>query len=235
MILAQSKTTGIDRLIIVTPQADAIRREFGIGFRDFWRARTGREIDLEWQERGGTVEIVQYLTSTFSTVPAGAAAEGIGIDVIFGGGVPAMTELKKAGCLQPIDIDPTILATVPRELNGMQLIDPESYWVGDVLSTHGIIYNKAGLRAAGLPEPKTWSDLAAPAFRDRVALADPSKSGSVRDCIEVILQHHGWKDGWALLMDIAGNAPNVASASTGVTTAVVQGDALAGLCIDFIG
>ena len=51
-----------DTLVIVTPHNEAIRREFARGFRAWYRARTGREVFLEWRVLGGGGgDIVRYL------------------------------------------------------------------------------------------------------------------------------------------------------------------------------
>lgn len=54
-----------DTLVIITPHNEAIRHEFGLGFRRWYRARTGRSVYLDWRVIGGTSEINRYLDSEY--------------------------------------------------------------------------------------------------------------------------------------------------------------------------
>lgn len=53
------------RLVVITPHVEAIRHEFGIGFREWYRARTGRVVDVDWRVIGGTSDITRYLASEY--------------------------------------------------------------------------------------------------------------------------------------------------------------------------
>ena len=220
------------KLVIVTPHDEFIKREFNRAFIEDYAARhNGAKIDIDYQDRGGTNDAVKYLISTYKAV--GDDAKGIGIDLMFGGGVPAFEELKRAGITQPATLPAETLAAVPASLGGVHLRDPEGHWFGAVLSSFGIIYNKSALAAKGIPEPKSWGDLADPAYLGQLIQADPSKSGSTRVCYEVILQKYGWEDGWGLLMKIAGNTREFTGRSAQVPNEVAHGSALAGMSIDF--
>ena len=54
-----------DTLVIVTPHNEAIRYEFARGFRDWYKARTGRSVRIDWRVPGGTTEIARYLASEY--------------------------------------------------------------------------------------------------------------------------------------------------------------------------
>ena len=60
-LLAQADET----LVIVTPHNEAIRYEFARGFRDWYKARTGRLVRIDWRVPGGTTEIARYLASEY--------------------------------------------------------------------------------------------------------------------------------------------------------------------------
>lgn len=151
------------------------------------------------------------------------------------------------------------------------LFDPEQYWLGPALSGFGIVYNRPLLAARKLPEPRAFSDLAAPAYWGLLAMADPRQSGSVATLYDAILNNAaaravdalpaglrdarragkalskedeaayqravavGFEGGFALLRDLSGNARYFSAASTQPPTDVSQGDALAGVAIDFYG
>jgi len=55
-----------DTLVIITGNNEATRFEFGIGFRDWYRARTGRTISLDWRVIGGTNDIARFLDAAYT-------------------------------------------------------------------------------------------------------------------------------------------------------------------------
>jgi len=54
-----------DTLVIITPHNEAIRHEFTLGFADWYRAKTGRTVFLDWRMIGGTSEIARYLEGEY--------------------------------------------------------------------------------------------------------------------------------------------------------------------------
>ncbi|HXQ81441.1 MAG TPA: ABC transporter substrate-binding protein [Opitutaceae bacterium] len=54
-----------DTLIIITPHNAAIRDEFTLGFQDWYKARTGRTVFVDWRVVGGTSEIARYLEGEY--------------------------------------------------------------------------------------------------------------------------------------------------------------------------
>jgi iron(III) transport system substrate-binding protein len=54
-----------DTLVIITPHNAAIREEFALGFRDWYKARTGRTVFVDWRLIGGTSEIARYLEGEY--------------------------------------------------------------------------------------------------------------------------------------------------------------------------
>lgn len=55
-----------DTVVIVTPNNEAIRHEFELGFQAWYRARTGRTVAVDWRVLGGTSEIVRFLDSQYA-------------------------------------------------------------------------------------------------------------------------------------------------------------------------
>jgi len=132
-----------------------------------------------------------------------------------------------------------------------------------VLSSYGIIYNRGALRRLGIGQPPAqWSDLADPRLVGEVALADPTKSGSVAKAFENIIQQQmqrrlhalqaaepgapaadiearavreGWLEGMRLLQRIGANARYFTDTSQKPPIDVAAGNCAAGLCIDFYG
>ncbi len=116
-----------------------------------------------------------------------------------------------------------------------RLYDPDQHWYGTALSSFGIVFNRDLYREMGLPEPASFEDLTRPELLGRVALADPRQSGSVATTLDSILSYYGWDRGWRLLREICGNARYFTNTAPKPPMDVSQGDAAAGLAIDFYG
>jgi iron(III) transport system substrate-binding protein len=54
-----------DTLVLISPHNEAIRHEFTLGFQDWYRAKTGRTVFLDWRNVGGTSDITRYLTGEY--------------------------------------------------------------------------------------------------------------------------------------------------------------------------
>ncbi len=52
-------------LVLVTPHNEAIRHEYGHGFRDWYRAKTGKTVAIDWRVIGGTSEIARFLEGEY--------------------------------------------------------------------------------------------------------------------------------------------------------------------------
>ncbi|MGD9688179.1 MAG: ABC transporter substrate-binding protein [Phycisphaerales bacterium] len=116
-----------------------------------------------------------------------------------------------------------------------RLYDPDQYWFGTALSGFGIVYNRDVLQRQGLPEPASFADLGDPRYAGLLAMADPRQSGSVATLYDSILNKEGWERGWKILREMSANARYFAGSSTTPPTDVSQGEAAAGVSIDFYG
>jgi ABC-type Fe3+ transport system substrate-binding protein len=54
-----------DTLVIITPHNAAIREEFSVGFGEWYKAKTGRTVFVDWRLVGGTSEITRYLEGEY--------------------------------------------------------------------------------------------------------------------------------------------------------------------------
>jgi len=302
--------TADETLVIITSHNEALRYEYGRGFRDWYRAKTGRTIAIDWRVIGGTSEITRFIESAYVSAfqhywtkqlggnwsmevqaafqngglipddtPADDTVElaarraflasniSCGIDVFFGGGSYDYIRQAAAGRI----VDSGILQlhpewfgdqVIPQSFTGEPYWDPSGRWVGDVLSSYGIIYNRDSLQRLGVVrEPRDWDDLQDPRLQGEIALCDPTKSSSVAKAFENVIQQQmhrrwaqlaretgrekpavepqavaeGWVNGLRLLQRIGANARYFTDTSQKPSIDVVQGDAAAGLCIDFYG
>ena len=190
-------------------------------------------------------------------LPPGA----VGFDVILGGGSYDHGQLKRGlqravtirkgsdASSTTYELDFTLTISAPagfpqdqldewfgeNAIGPQRLYDPEQFWLGTALSSFGIVYNRDTLSDLGLPEPTTFHDLTDPRLAGWVALADPRQSGSITTTFDSILGNAGWDEGWRILRAMSGNTRYFTSSSTKPPIDVSQGEAAAGLAIDFYG
>ncbi len=296
-----------DKVVIITPHNEAIRYEYARGFGQWYRAKTGRTVAIDWRVVGGTSEIARFLEGEYvaafehhwvrtlgrpwsselqtgfqngrlsadapALVQAARAAflaseVGCGIDVFFGGGTYDFDRQALAGRL--IDaglrtLQPTWFAedVIPQSFGGETYWRRDGLWIGTVMSSYGIIFNRDSLARLGIDRaPVQWEDLADPRLRGEVALADPTKSGSVAKAFENMIQQQmqrrlvelqrenpagdaaviearavraGWVAGLRLVQRIGANARYFTDASQKPPIDVAAGNCAMGLCIDFYG
>jgi ABC-type Fe3+ transport system substrate-binding protein len=219
-----------DEVIVISPHWDGIKEETSRAFSAWHEKKYGRPATIRWREAGGgSSQIVRFLRAEFLTNPSA------GIDVLYGGGVDPFLELEKDGLLTPYNPPAEILAQIPAQLNGMNILDSNHEWFGAALSGFGIITNERVRQAVGLPEVRTWADLTDPRLAGWISASDPRASGSALAIYEIILQSYGWDKGWAVLMEMSGNVRNFLSSSAASAVEVGVGDAAYGVAIDTHG
>ncbi len=244
------------RLEVITPHNELIRREFGDAFSAWYREEKGENVYVNWRTPGGTSEIKRVLDSAFSSA-AEIGKEGIGLDLFFGGGVFDFQLQAKEGRFQRLTIfesAPELFReeVIPKSQSGESYYPEERDWLGVCLSSFGICYNTDSLTRLGLTPPSTWEELGNPEFNRGIALADPTKSGSVAKAFEMLVQQkihlrlesglpreeacaQGWREGLNLIQRIGANARYFTDSASKVPHDVAQGNAIAGMCIDFYG
>ncbi len=299
-----------ETLVIITPHNEALRYEYTRGFREWYHARTGKTIAIDWRVIGGTSEITRFLESEYVSsfqnywtkklgqpwslevqaafhnprltpdqtpaddTPDIAARRAFlgskvscGIDLFFGGGSFDFIRQANAGRL----VDSGIMKlhpewfrddVIPQSFTGEPYWDKQGRWVGDVLSSYGMIYNRDSLQRLGVKqEPRAWDDLADPKLQGEVALCDPTKSSSIAKAFENVIQQHiyrewarlekesgrdrkslesaaveaGWASGLRLLQRAGANARYFTDTSQKPSIDVIQGNSAVGMCIDFYG
>ena len=80
-----------DRLVLLSPHWKGIEDEFERAFKAHHLRETGRTVEFEWLDVGGTSEVLRFIRSEFNNKPA-----GIGIDVFLGAGLNPISLSKRA-------------------------------------------------------------------------------------------------------------------------------------------
>lgn len=82
--------------------------------------------------------------------------------------------------------------------------------------------------------PGDWNDLLLPAYRGRIGMALPSRSGTSHMMVERFLQVRGWRQGWDYFLRLSENLSTLTSRSFGVIDGVKSDRFSIGLTIDFL-
>jgi iron(III) transport system substrate-binding protein len=255
--------------------ATLIKSDYANAFQQHWV----NKLHKPWTTEAATAFLNPKTPADNEARAAFLASDvSIGADLFFGGGSYDFVSQAAAGTL--VATDPKTGAglkrlrvkhpewfgphAIPEAVSGERFHDAEMRWCGTALSSFGIMFNRDVLKRLGITEDlDEWSDLADPRLRGQVALADPTKSGSVTKAFEMILQQQmhqavqrrqtnaplgkqpaeleaqgvaeGWSKGIALIQRISANARYFTDAAPKVALEVAQGDAAAGMCIDFYG
>jgi iron(III) transport system substrate-binding protein len=221
-----SPSAATDTLVIYSPHGDEIREEFTPAFRAWYKAKTGRDVDVSWPDPGGGgTQVLKRLQDKFR-------AGRFDIDLVFGGG-PIFDQMKQLAMLQKATLPQDVLAAIPPKAAGQPLLDPDGYWYGTAISTFGLVYNRTLIKDKGLPEVKDWLAVADPKYFGYVGAADPSKSSTALKVYEVILQAYGYERGMGVLARLAGNAREFYTQAGDVPRNCAQGFIAVGPCIDF--
>ncbi|MBN1809279.1 MAG: extracellular solute-binding protein [Planctomycetes bacterium] len=220
---------GAAQLAVISPHWEGIRYEFEHAFEQHWNGtHPENPVDLTWLSPGGTSQIVRFIESEFTKNP-----DGIGVDVIFGGGVAPYEYFKEKGFFERIVLPQDTMAQIPPVIGGVRMYDIEHRWFGAAISGFGIVCNHRVLQIINRSAPRTWEDLANPIYMDWIASGDPRSSGSVHMLYEVILQAYEFEKGYQILCGMAGNIRAFDEGGNATPRAVGMGEAAAGGSIDF--
>lgn len=244
--------------------------EYTASFFNHWTNQLGKP----WSNEVQTAFANHRLPSDASPLAREARATFLAsevscrIDLFFGGGTYDFIRQAQAGRL----VDSGVMkrhpewfteSVIPQTFAGEEYWDREGRWAGTVLSAYGIVFNRDSLKRLGFPGvPAQWDDLKDPRLRSEVALADPTKSGSIAKAFENVIQQKmqrrqamlppaapgldrtaleqqavadGWNDGLQLLQLIGANSRYFTDTSQKPPIDVAAGNCAAGMCIDFYG
>jgi len=92
------------------------------------------------------------------------------------------------------------------------------YYVAQGISALGIVWNSK----SGTPKPAEWSDLAKPAFQNKVTMPDPALSGASLDLV-LGLENAKKAEAWKLFTDLKANGMVISGPNAQALTPVLQG------------
>lgn len=217
-----------DKLVVISPHRKSLQDEYIQAFKDYYEKTFKTAVEVEWLDQGGTSDDVRFIKAKFEKNPKTAD-----IDIFWGGGGTTFIELNKMEMLASYNLPSNIRSNIPDKVAGVMLVDPTMNWYGSAISSFGIFFNKKALALEGLTVPKSWQDLASPKFFDQLSLTDPRASGSAAVMNQIILQSLGFENGVKILAEIAGNVKQFTHSSSDPIKAVVNGDVVAAMAIDF--
>jgi ABC-type Fe3+ transport system substrate-binding protein len=238
-----------------------IESEYVAAFRNQWTGPLHRAWSAGVQAGFASARLAADAPAEVQEARAAFLASTVscGIDLFFGGGSYDFVQQAQAGRIVPSRIHQTHPEwfrddVIPQRFTGEQYWDDAGCWVGNVVSSYGILYNIDALRRLGLAPPRDWTDLADPRYAGALALSDPTKSSSMAKAFEIIIQQQmrrrlavlgpahekqavreGWAAGLQLIQRLAANARYFTDSSQKPPIDVAQGDCAAGICIDFYG
>jgi ABC-type Fe3+ transport system substrate-binding protein len=239
-----------------------INDRFEASFRQYWESKPENGA---WNKTIANAFSNYRLDRPSPDVPAESAKArrmflasnvGIGIDLFFGGGAYDHAKHADKGYavdaeIQKLHPDWFTNEIIPREFSGETLYDEKGRYYGVCLASFGICYNVDRMKSMhDSSPPASWHDLGEARFFEKIAVADPTKSGSINKCFEMIIQEAmsesverdslngkttGWADGFNLVKRIAANSRYITDSAGKVPQDIAKGDTAAGMCIDFYG
>ncbi|AKA68023.1 ABC transporter substrate-binding protein [Clostridium scatologenes] len=143
---------------------------------------------------------IEFLSLSSGEVISRVKAEGGKpmADVWFGGGIDAFMEAKTDGLLQKCDFKGS--TDISKEFK-----DADNYWFSKGLTVVGFIVNNDVLKDKNLPEPKKWSDLTNPIYKNEILMSNPAISGTNYAVVNSLLQNKGDEAGWQYFQDLNKN------------------------------
>jgi phosphoglycerate transport regulatory protein PgtC len=85
------------------------------------------------------------------------------------------------------------------------------------------MWNNDYLTKHNLEQPKDFKSLIEPQYYRHLIMSSPARSSTTHLMVENVLQQHGWKNGWKMLMRMGGNLASISARSFGVSDAISRG------------
>lgn len=247
-----------------------LESEYLTAFQNLWVNKLGKPWSTEVQSGSQNGRLPADAPALVKEARAAFLASDVscGIDLFFGGGTYDFAKQASAGRFVKSNVyekhpDWFSDGVIPLRYAGEEYRDKDGLWIGCVVSSYGIIYNRDALARLGVTEPPAgWGDLTAPRYFGEVALCDPTKSGSIAKAFENVIQQRmqdrlrqlqatepaapvktlearamreGWIEGLQVLQLVGANSRYFTDTSQKPPIDVSTGNCAVGMCIDFYG
>lgn len=170
------------------------------------------DIKVEWVRDGTT----QLMTRLQAEVQAGVAKP----DVLLISDSVTMSSLQARGLLQP--------HLSPERLHyDASMFEQGGHYYGTKLITTGIAYNTRATK-----QPKSWKDLATPAYKGQVTMPSPLYSGAA--LIHLAAVTGDAQLGWPYYEQLKANGATAQGGNGAVLTAVASGTKPYGVLVDYM-
>ncbi|MFX0124687.1 MAG: ABC transporter substrate-binding protein [Candidatus Hodarchaeota archaeon] len=231
-----------DNLVILHPHSSDFATHVIDGFKTWYKEETGTDITVDTIEKASGDCLIDVQTWNGTSPEA---------DVWWGGGEFNFEQARSAELLVRYKVSED--ANVKDFLGGWHLKDDseagkDPMWYAAAISGFGIIYNEEYIQeyedTDGTFVPTTWENLTDPAFFGHISMCDPDLSGSTLAAVKQILQYMSdatteitydtnVTEGWQYWLELSGNVGTFTTSSSAVPTAVAEGNAGVGICIDY--
>ena len=153
-----------------------------------------------------------------------------GADMVIGLAATSMVLLKRAGLLAPYR------PAGAGELRTQFVDGVEPYsWTGMDAYLGVVVFNTTLGQRERVSAPVSWRDLLLPAFRGRLSMPDPRRSGTGYMLVAGWLQSMGEGAGWAFMDALDANVLAYPPSGGAPCEAAARGEVLAGLSFDLCG
>ena len=145
-------------------------------------------------------------------------------DVVHAGSMINYQHAMSLGLLEPYAPKaPGFKSSLSVGSGKLELSHPENYYHVWSLMFTGIMYNQQVLDRYNLPAPKTYKDLANPAYKDQIIMPNPLKSSTASSNVMAMIQIYG-DDAPDLWSGINDNLLYYSSSSSRIYTLVKKGE-----------
>ncbi|MFM8990334.1 MAG: putative 2-aminoethylphosphonate ABC transporter substrate-binding protein [Alphaproteobacteria bacterium] len=221
MLAALAATAGAEatraqaRLVVYT----TLEQEFIDGFRKAFEA-DNPDIRIEFL-RDSTGVITARLQAEKATPRA---------DAIWGLAVTSAMVLDAEGILQPYR---------PAHFEQLRPVfrdpKPDPAWFGMEAWSAAICFNTIEAGKRGLPAPRTWEDLAGPAFRGLVQMPNPASSGTGFFHVSGWIQMMGEENAWAFMDRLHQNVASYVHSGSKPCRDAATGEFPVGIAYELLG
>lgn len=216
LMLGSLSATAADKVVVMTSYPQEVISHVESAFE---KAYPDYTLEIIWKQSNDALAFIQNNRQQ--------------VDVYWTPSRNNFIELSKAGYLLKLDLKANEKITNATVLNGLQLNDPDGYYMATEIAGLGMVINPAAIKQLNLNSPSDWGDLTHQHYQKKIALPIPSKIGFATGLLEAMLQGKTWDEGWRVILGVSTNANLIGSGSTFITEEVASGKQAVGITMDF--